>query len=150
MNDTATTTTTFVKHLDHLNMSVRDLEASVTWYGRVFGFRKVEEGITDDGVTWAIVRAGEAMLCLYEHPRRELLDGAALLARGLHGLNHFSLRVSDPEAWKVAAEREGVEVRYGGAIEWPNSTSWYVLDPTGYEIEVAAWDDDAVRFRGAS
>jgi hypothetical protein len=43
-------------------------------------------------------------------------------------------------------KREGLEVHYGGAVEWNNSTSWYVTDPTGYEIEVAAWDRDSIQF----
>ena len=37
-----------------------------------------------------------------------------------------------------------------GAVAWPHATAWYVLDPTGYEIEVALWDDDVVRFPAAS
>jgi catechol 2,3-dioxygenase-like lactoylglutathione lyase family enzyme len=30
--------------LDHLNLTVRNLEESIAWYGRVFGFKKVEGG----------------------------------------------------------------------------------------------------------
>jgi len=147
MND-ATTTRTFVKHLDHLNMTVADLAESIDWYGRVFDFAPVERGVTDDGVPWAILRAGEAMLCLYEHPAREHLDGRALKARGLHGLSHFALRITDPDAWRERAAREGVPFRFGGPVGWPRSTAWYVTDPTGHEIEVAAWKDDAVGFPG--
>ncbi len=29
---------------------------------------------------------------------------------------------------------------------YPHSESWYVNDPTGWEIEVALWDNDQVRF----
>lgn len=42
--------------------------------------------------------------------------------------------------------REGVEVRYGGEVRWPHWSSWYVLDPMGYEIEVALWEGDQVAF----
>ena len=33
-----------VKQLDHLNLSVQDLDESIDWYRRVFGFSVVEEG----------------------------------------------------------------------------------------------------------
>ena len=134
-----------VKHLDHVNMSVKDLAESVDWYGRVFGFRKVEGG-RYDGRPWAILRAGEALLCLYEHPERGSPDPEE---HGHHGAAHFGLRIDDQDAWEAAVRREKVEVGYGGAFRWPHSTAWYVTDPTGYEIEVALWDDDRVRFASA-
>jgi catechol 2,3-dioxygenase-like lactoylglutathione lyase family enzyme len=133
-----------VKHLDHLNMSVRDLAESLDWYGRVFDFRKVEGG-TYDGRPWAILKSGDALLCLYEHPARKSPDPEE---HGHHGAAHFGLRVTDRKAWEETVRRERVAVEYGGAVRWPHSTSWYVTDPTGYEIEVACWDEDTVRFAG--
>ena len=56
-----------VKHLDHLNLSVADMAASTDFYGRVFGFLEVDGGV-QDGVRWMILKSGEALLCLYEHP----------------------------------------------------------------------------------
>jgi catechol-2,3-dioxygenase len=131
-----------VKHLDHLNMSVAALGASIDWYGRVFGFRKVEEGV-DGGRPWAILRSGEALLCLYEHDERGTPDPEE---HGHHGLAHFGLRITDRKAWEATVAQEKLRVAHGGAYRWPHSTAWYVTDPTGYEIEVALWDDDAVRF----
>jgi lactoylglutathione lyase len=131
-----------VKHLDHLNMSVKDLAESIAWYGRVFGFQKVEGG-TIEGRPWAILRGGDALLCLYEHAKRKVPDPEQ---HGHHGLAHFGLRIDDRVAWEATVAREKVAVDYGGAFRWPHSTAWYVSDPTGYEIEVALWDDDEVRF----
>ena len=48
--------------------------------------------------------------------------------------------------WEEVIEREGLEVLYGGPVHWPHSTSWYVQDPTGWEIEVALWNDDVITF----
>ena len=137
-----------VRHLDHLNLSVVDLEQSTDWYGRVFGFTREEQGL-HNGVPWAILRSGEAMLCLYEEPTREFIGHEDLRERGLHGLNHFGLRIDDREAWEALIEREGLVVRYGGRVDWPHSDAWYVVDPTGYEIEVVLWHDDRVRFPAA-
>jgi catechol 2,3-dioxygenase-like lactoylglutathione lyase family enzyme len=130
-----------VQQLDHLNMTVRDLEESAGWYGRVFGFERVEEGRTADG-PWAILRSGDALLCIYEHAELGAPDEDA----PSHHINHFGLRIDDREDWERTVEREGVEVAYGGAIRWPHSTAWYVTDPNGYEIEVALWDQNRVAF----
>lgn len=134
-----------VKHLDHLNLSVASYEETVEWYRRVFGFEVVEQGIYDKK-PWGIIRAGEAMLCIYEDPGREILGGDGLRARRLHGLNHFALRITDLKAWEETMRRENILPAFGGEWKWPHSTSWYIEDPTGYQIEVAAWTDDTVRF----
>ena len=134
-----------VKHLDHLNLSVAGVEESTEWYGRVFGFEPVERG-SQRGVPWAILRAGDALLCIYEDPGRESLDGDELRERRLHGLNHFGLRVTDRSAFERALARERVEFTCPSPVQWPHSTAWYIQDPTGYEIEVACWDDERVAF----
>lgn len=136
-----------VKHLDHLNLSVSDLADTEAFYGGLFGFQRVEEGVSD-GVPWRILRAGEAMLCLYEHPDYTFVEhGSGTGPR--HGLNHMGLRITDPEAFLARAQEMSVEIRYGGEVSWPHSRAWYVADPTGYEIEVVAWKDDTVRFDAA-
>lgn len=134
-----------VKHLDHLNLSVRSFDESAGWYRRVFGFEVVEKGEIE-GRPWGVLKAGDAMLCIYEHPDRVHLDGAGLRERKLHGFDHFGLRITDRESWLATLEREGLELLYGSPIRWPHSTSWYVADPTGHEIEVVSWNDDRVAF----
>jgi hypothetical protein len=69
-----------------------------------------------------------------------------LRERRLHGINHFGLRITDRAAFEATVERERLEFSYPSPVRWPHSTAWYVLDPTGYEIEVACWDDDRVSF----
>jgi hypothetical protein len=59
---------------------------------------------------------------------------------------HFGLRITDAEAWLETLEREKVHVLYDGEIDWPHSRSWYIKDPTGYEIEVVLWTEDVVAF----
>jgi catechol 2,3-dioxygenase-like lactoylglutathione lyase family enzyme len=137
-----------VKHLDHLNLTVSDLEASVAWYRRALGFVPVESGLYE-GQPWAIVRSGEAMLALYQRPGRHHPgdDERGRLAQ--LGLNHFGLRITDRPTWEKTIEEQGIEVAYGGPVQWPHSTSWYVEDPDGYEIEVALWDRDRVAFDAA-
>ncbi len=59
-----------VTHLDHVNFRVRDLEESIEFYGRLFGFKIKQQGVRD-GQPWAIVGlADAAYLCLYQLPDR--------------------------------------------------------------------------------
>lgn len=131
---------------DHLNLTVRDLAESTAWYGRIFRFVVVEEGIRD-GVRWAILRSqsgqGGAMLCLYERANYEGADPELLGRRGLHGIRHFGLRIEGEQAWRELLGRENLKYE---ETRWPFSTSWYVNDPTGYEIEVSCWISGEVRF----
>jgi catechol 2,3-dioxygenase-like lactoylglutathione lyase family enzyme len=136
--------TVTVKQLDHMNLSVSDMAATTDFYGRVFGFVEVDGGV-QDGVVWKILQSGEALLCLYEHPDYTFV-APGTGARPQHGVSHFALRITDRAAWLETMQREQVEVGYGGEVRWPHSSAWYVVDPTGYEIEVALWDDDTVRF----
>lgn len=131
-----------IKHLDHLNMTVRDLAQTQEWYRRVFGFQTVESGIQGEQ-PWAIIKAGEAMLCLYQRPDLPFLDRHE---RPVQGINHLAFRITDREAWLRVVAQEQLELHYGDHTDYSHSTSWYVTDPTGYEIEIALWKDDRVVF----
>ncbi|MDH5641674.1 MAG: VOC family protein [Nitrospira sp.] len=124
--------------LDHINLTVRDFREAVEWYGRVFGFELVEEGV-QDGVTWGVIRSGSSMLCIYEYGDSSFEAGKPRREAGFHAINHFALRIEDVETWLKTLEREKLEVLYGGKVEWPHSDAWYVTDPTGWEIEVVHW-----------
>ena len=123
----------------HLNLTVRDFDESVGWYGRVFRFSLVEEGVRE-GVRWGVLRSGSgrgsAMLCIYERAGYLTADPDAPRPERRHAIRHYGLRVEDEGAWRETLRREGLghEER-----RWPRSTSWYVNDPTGYEIEIAHW-----------
>ena len=134
-----------IKHLDHLNMTVSNLSESIDWYRNVFGFEKVEHGVRN-GTPWAIVKSGEALLCMYEDSSRQ--PPQQFLKRGgdTHTIYHFGLRITDRDAWLAKIEKYNLELEYGGEADYPHSKSWYVFDPTGYGIEVALWNDDTIAF----
>ncbi|MCA9563106.1 MAG: VOC family protein [Myxococcales bacterium] len=134
-----------VFHIDHLNMTVRNFEESADWYGRVFGFEVVERGV-QDGQPWGVIKRGDAMLCIYEQGDFAFVAPSQRMKQKHHGFWHFALKIDDREEWLKRVEQENLEVQYGGAIDWPHSTSWYVSDPTGYQIEVVLWDENRPRF----
>ena len=135
-----------VAHLDHLNMNVRDLSESISWYARVFGFQKVEEGLWNEQ-PWAIVKSGEAMLCLYESPEGKHQRPGDI---GILGVNHFGLRIRNQMDWEQRVRALELSVEYGGPLTYPHSLSWYLRDPSGHQIEVVLWHDDVVRFDAPS
>lgn len=129
--------------LDHVNLSVTSLAQSLDWYRRVFGFEVVERGMYGD-VPWAIIKSGAALLALYEHPDRKVPSAPELERVKHHGLAHVGLRITDENKWLETVRRERVQVDH----EWryPHSKSWYVVDPSGWELEVALWDHGEVKF----
>lgn len=134
-----------VRHLDHLNLTVRDLPKTLNFYRELLGFEIVERGVREDGIPWCIVKSGEALLCLYEFP--ELKSGPAypeLPAQ--QGLSHFAFRIDSGEAIARKLKEVGIELLFGGAIEWPHSTSYYLSDPTGHHIELVDWKGGKIQF----
>lgn len=125
-------------------MTVRSLDASLDFYRTLFGFELVETG-PPDPAPWAIIKSGEAMLCLYEHPQ---------IPEGPHypepptqlGLRHFALRIQNGPAFHELLKSRNIPLAYGGPVRWPHSTSYYISDPSGHQIEVVHWNDDTIRF----
>ncbi len=133
-----------VKQLDHVNLTVASFAESAAWYRRVFDFQVVEQGVSENR-PWGVLRSGDALLCIYERPDLEFVGYRVQQGRGMHALAHFGLRITDRKAWEATIAREKVVCVYSD-LRYPHSSSWYVVDPTGWEIEVALWDNDAVRF----
>lgn len=126
--------------LDHLNFTVKSLEASEEFYRYFFGFEVVESGM-DSGVPWKILRSGDSMLCMSEYPKKEYSDSREELR-----MNHFAFRIPDAGEFAQKIQSKGIETYYGSPLQYPNSTSWYIKDPSGYMIEVAHWNNNEVRF----
>jgi len=123
-----------VSAIDHVNLQVTDLDASIDFYRRVFGFRVLEDGRVTAPGGWAIVG----------------LSGAVCLALGVtkdsspaqgKRITHFGLVIEDALATLEQLKKEGVTVvpRGPGGSEilpYPRSQSIYMKDPDGHEIEL--------------
>ncbi|SME94908.1 VOC family protein [Pseudobacteriovorax antillogorgiicola] len=127
-----------IKKLDHFNFSVTSLSDSIRWYQSVFGFKLEEQGTSNTGSPFAILRAGDALLAMYERPHAKFLSSEAQKQEGIHGFAHIAFTIEDEKQWLSTIEREDVVIDH----EWkyPHSKSWYINDPTGHEIEVVLWD----------
>ena len=135
-----------VKHLDHINLTVANFKETADWYRRVFEFEVVERGIDSEKKPWGVLRSGDALLCIYERPDFRFEGYSAQVGKRVHAMAHFGLRITDRAKWLETIGREKIKCTYSD-FRYPHSNSWYVIDPTGWEIEVALWDGDTVAFK---
>jgi len=123
-----------VSAIDHVNLQVADLDLSISFYCRVFGFRVLEDGRDKPPGGWAIVG----------------LPGAVYLALGVtkdtspaqgKRIAHFGLVIDDAPSTLQRLENEGVTIVPRGPggraiLTYPRSQSIYIRDPDGHEIEL--------------
>ncbi len=113
--------------LDHVVLRVKDLAASIEFYGRILGARVERELQTPRIVQ---LRIGDSLLDLVPGPRRS--------EKGIN-LDHFAVRVApfDPASLRRRLSRYGiapgeVKERYGAEGYGP---SIYFNDPDGNMVE---------------
>lgn len=126
--------------LDHVNITVKDLDASVQWYHEVLGMRLVEEGKSGLGKRWGIVERDDSMICMTEYPNMK--SASQMENTEFFQIYHFGFRTPDRKAWEQTVKRHKLKLYYGGINEYPNSVSWYVKDPNGHTIEVSHTDSE--------
>jgi catechol 2,3-dioxygenase-like lactoylglutathione lyase family enzyme len=115
--------------IDHLNFNVSSLEKSKEFYTRLLDFSEKEAGFSKSGVPYCILGHPERFyLCLYEQPQ----------SIPFKGFNHFGVHVTDFEGLLEKLKILGVEINYGGVVDWPQGgQSAYIDGPDGEEIEFA-------------
>ena len=114
--------------IDHVNMKVKNLEESVKFYVDLFGFEiKQKDNPNKADVPSKIIGNYSIKLCLYEIPDMKPEGGIA----------HFGFHISNFNEVIAKCQEKEVEILYGGEIDWEKSKSVYILDPSGYEIELS-------------
>jgi len=113
--------------IDHVNMKVKDLEKSVEFYKNLFGFEiKQEENPNKIDAPSKIIGNDTIKLCMYEIHDMSPEGGIA----------HFGFNIANFNEIIQKCKELGVEVLYGGIVDWDKSKSVYIVDPSGYEIEL--------------
>lgn len=133
-----------MSRLDHVNITVTDLNQSIAWYEDLFGFRKVQEGRTMLGSKFAILSSADSAIAMSEYPESKRADQNE--ERDIHRIYHFGIRIEDADQWRQKVKSRGLKLYYGGEVEYPNSRSWYVHDPSGHEIEVSWAGGEPLKF----
>jgi catechol 2,3-dioxygenase-like lactoylglutathione lyase family enzyme len=115
--------------MDHVNMSVQNLEKTVNFYKNLFGFqiRKEDNSPNKLDVPSKIIGNDSIKLCLYEDPQMSP-DG---------GIAHFGFHVTNFDQIMEKCRELDVEVLNDGPVEFEKSISIYIKDPSGYDIELS-------------
>jgi len=114
--------------IDHINMKVRDLAESVSFYSDLFGFViKQDENPNKSDVPSKIIGNDSIKMCLYEVPDMSPEGGIA----------HFGFHIDNFSKVIAKCHELGVKILYGGEVGWEKSRSVYIVDPSGYEIELS-------------
>ena len=150
-----------VKHVDHINIVVSDLERSVRFYTELLGLKETQRARLTGGWIEAIVglKGVEAEVAFVQPqgggPRIELIQYHA--PRGIDfpensrpntvGLRHIAFRIEHMESLRARLEAAGVHF-FGPPVQVPggvvdhddgHKSLCYFLDPDGVLLELAAY-----------
>ena len=110
--------------MDHVNMTVKNLEESVEFYKKLFGFEVKKEQTEYKS---KIIGNDNIKLCIYEDPEMKP-EGA---------IAHFGFHIENFDEVMEACKLFGVKVFYDGPVQFEKSRSIYIEDPSGYDIELS-------------
>ena len=109
--------------IDHANMNVRNLQESVDFYTNLFGFELRKDQPEQKS---QIIGNDKIKLCLYENP--DLIY--------TKGINHIGFHIENFDEVVEKCHSMNISMPYG-VTEWESSRSVYIIDPNGYEVELA-------------
>ena len=96
--------------IDHVGIAVRDLDATVAWYQRMFGATVAHrERIESDGVEEALLRVADSYIQLLT-PYTETSPLYRFMERHGEGLHHVGYRVADCAGVLDHVKAEGARV----------------------------------------
>ncbi len=126
-------------YLEHVNLTVADIDRSTDFYHRLLDFRVRWEGYSSSGRRAShigIEGPDGTYLALFEGDARALeMDYHKV------GFNHFGVVVDDLDATRERLEGLGAQVHLEGDYE--PGRRLYFLDPDGYEVELVEYPQEA-------
>ena|ERR1043166_2634971 len=114
-----------IQELNHVMIRVRDLDASIRFYGDVLGLRRIPRPNFDFPGAWFALGSQELHLI-----------GDPQLQPSTRQHHHFALRVDDPHAVLRELEARGWSKLRGPAPRPDGALQLFVSDPDGYVIEL--------------
>jgi catechol 2,3-dioxygenase-like lactoylglutathione lyase family enzyme len=120
--------------IDHVALSVRDVERSVQWYADVLGFERRFDGMWDGVPTF--IGKGDTALALF--PARET-NTRAEPRRDSVAMLHLAFRTDRANFLKAQGElkERGIEFHFQ---DHEISHSIYFRDPDGHELEITTYE----------
>jgi len=122
-----------IEALDHVALSVRDVERSARWYADVLGFKRLHEDKWN-GIP-AFVGNGDAAIALF--PASEKIGSASTDRAAVRTL-HFAFR-TDRENFSRAQDELKKRAILFEFQDHEISHSIYFRDPDGHKIEITTY-----------
>lgn len=121
--------------LEHVNITVRDPEATAAWLADVFGWHvRWKGGSIHGGTSWH-VGAEDDYVALYVPPRRTEPAPESYFVHG--GLNHVGVVVEDLDAVEEKVKEAGF--RPHNHADYEPGRRFYFRDSDGIEWEVVSY-----------
>lgn len=119
--------------IEHANITVSNVNASVAFYQKLFGARVRWQGSTGNGNRAAHIGVDDTYLALFES------DSAGQAPYGYRtvGFNHLGFEVDNLDTYRVQLQSMGVEVT--GEEDYEPGRRLYFRDPDGVEIELVEY-----------
>ena len=119
--------------LEHVNLTVSDLDRSIRFYGDAFDFRVRWRGTTTGGTPAAHIGDDRCYVALFQaqHPGRAESDYVSV------GVNHFGFVVEDLDAMRSKLESLGISPTEDQDYE--PGRRFYFKDHDGFEIELVQY-----------
>ncbi len=119
--------------LEHVNITVSDLDRSIDFYSRLLGLTVRWKGETSSGSRAAHVGDDHCYLALFEAtaPGRPVDDYSS------PGINHFGFVVDDLDAARKRVTELGAEVH--AEMDYDPGRRVYLFDPDGIEVELVEY-----------
>jgi catechol 2,3-dioxygenase-like lactoylglutathione lyase family enzyme len=119
--------------LEHVNLTVGDLDRSIAFYGDLLDLRLRWKGLIDEERLGAHVGDDHCYLALFQAGA----EGTVELDYLRPGVNHFGFVVDDLDDVRRRLDRMGVRVHR--EAEYEPGRRIYFLDPDGHEVELVEY-----------
>lgn len=120
--------------IEHVNFTVSNLQRTIDFYRKLFGWRIRWQGTTTGGTPAAHVGDDRCYLALFE----TATAGRATGDYEAVGFNHFGVVVDSLETMKRRLGELGVEP--GDELDYEPGRRVYFTDPDGIEVELVQYE----------
>ena len=123
--------------LNHIAVTVRDIEISGPWYRRLLGAGPVVDEHTDAGFHHQVwVLDGGTLLGIHQHDRRSPDEKFSELRVGLDHIGLGCANRAELENWVSRLDELGIA--HGGIVDAPYGSALSFRDPDGIALEFFA------------
>ena len=124
--------------LEHINMTVADLDRSIDFYSRLLGWKVRWRGETSSGMPAAHIGDDRCYFALFE--AKDATPAPTQKSYDFVGLNHFGLVVDDLDSIKLLLDELGIKST--SEQTYDPGRHLYFHDPDGVEIELVQYQEN--------